>query len=54
MESGQPEGDAIHWLSQDGHMKEEEREAFLQEFEKERDANVCRILRYGWDFFRRD
>lgn len=46
----QPEGDAIHWLSQDGHMKEEEREAFLQEFEKERDETFVGFCVMGGIF----
>lgn len=41
---------AIHWLSQDGHMKEEEREAFLQEFEKERDETFVGFCVMGGIF----
>ena len=42
----QPEGDAIHWLSQDGYMKE----AFLQEFEKERDETFVGFCVMGGIF----
>ena len=46
----QPESDAIHWLSQDSHMREEEREAFLQEFEKERDGTFVGFCVMGGIF----
>lgn len=46
----QPESDAIHWLSQDSHMREEEREAFLQEFEKERNGTFVGFCVMGGIF----